>query len=89
MRINVFAWIMPDDDLDGYDPITYRASIPAGLTFTVMTKNWHRGLDAEIFDALLTLLPVDSVSTFIALVCPLRTTQQGVLAQPSTNVALA
>jgi hypothetical protein len=55
-----------DVDLDGYVPITYRMSIPARLTITATAKNWHRAVDTGIIDALLTLLPVDSVSTFIA-----------------------
>ena len=55
-----------DVDLDGYVPITYRMSIPARLTITATAKNWPRGVDTGIIDALLTLLPVDSVSTFIA-----------------------
>ena len=66
--VNVFAWIMPDADLDGYDPIIYRSSIPARLTFTAtsgMGSNRHHGVDTGIIDALLTLLPVDSVSTLI------------------------
>jgi hypothetical protein len=65
MRVNVFAWIMPDADIEGYQPFKYNASIPARLTFTATSTNWHRGIDIDIFDSLLTLLPVDSVSTFI------------------------
>ena len=65
MRVNVFAWIMPDADIEGYQPYKYNASIPARLTFTATGSNWHRGIDFDIFDSLLNLLPVDSVSTFI------------------------
>ena len=65
-HVNVFAWIMPDADIEGYDPNKYHASIPARLTFTATSTTWFRGVDIGIFDALLTLLPMESVSTIIA-----------------------
>jgi hypothetical protein len=66
ISVNVFAWIMPDADLDGYDPIAHSASIPARLMFTATGINWHHGADTGIIDSLLTLLPVNFVSTLIA-----------------------
>ena len=65
IRVDVFAWIMPNADLDGYDLWKFDASILARFTFTATGTNWHRGVDLGIFDALLGILPVDSISTFI------------------------
>ena len=65
-RLKVFAWIMPDADLDGYNSWRYDASVPARLTFTAEGMNWRRGVDMRTFDALSAILPVDSVLTFVA-----------------------
>jgi hypothetical protein len=61
-RAEVLAWTMPDaDDVHDLDNL-FTASVPAPLKFAA-TGDWDYGVDTTIFDALLTLLPVDSVST--------------------------
>jgi hypothetical protein len=54
----VLAWTMPDADLNFY------SSAPC-LTFAAKGSNWLDGVDTTIVDALLTPLPVNSVSTLI------------------------
>ena len=64
-RAKVFAW-EPDTD-NGSVPYSLSRnsglSDPARLVFTATCRNWDYGVDTGIFVALLTLLPVDSVST--------------------------
>ena len=63
----VVAWTMPDADVKVCDPDTlFSASVSARLMFAATGINWHYGADTAIFDALLTLLPVNSVSTLTA-----------------------
>ena len=57
MHAKFFAWTKPDAHL--------YSSISPRFAFTVMA-NWNPGVHAEIFNALLMLLPVDSVSTITA-----------------------
>ena len=62
-RVMMDAWTMPDADINFCD---------TNLSFTATafverdSVKWLRGVDAAIFDSLLTLLPVNSVSTLIA-----------------------
>jgi hypothetical protein len=59
----VFAW-MPDTDNEGSVPYAlFRPSGPACLMFTATCSGWDYGVDTGIFDALLTILPVGSIST--------------------------
>jgi hypothetical protein len=73
--VNVIAGIPADADLEYYpvDPNRYNKSIPARLRFAsrfpFSGSNWHRGVDIGIYDALLAVLPLDSVSTFHAQYC--------------------
>ena len=65
-HVKVVAWTLPDAELEECDPrYLSSTSIPARfkLMFTATGSNWNPGVDAEIIDALLMLLPVDSVST--------------------------
>ena len=56
----VHAWTLPNADRKFYDVF---APIPANLMFTARGK-WLKGVGNAILDALLTLLPVNSVSAF-------------------------
>jgi hypothetical protein len=61
-RAEVAAWTMPDAD-DVHDLRTlFTASVTARLKFGA-TGDWDDEVDTAIFDSLLALLPVDSVST--------------------------
>jgi hypothetical protein len=66
-RAEVLAWTMPDAEITVSDPTTLlSASVPAGLMFAATGRDWLKGTDTAIFDALLTLLPVNSISTLTA-----------------------
>ncbi|KAF8481675.1 hypothetical protein DFH94DRAFT_404322 [Russula ochroleuca] len=66
-RAEVVAWTMPDADVKVCDPDTLlSASVSARFMFSVTGINWPYGADTAIFDALLTLLPLNSVSTLTA-----------------------
>jgi hypothetical protein len=55
---------MPDSDIKADVPNTlFRASGPACLAFTVTCRNWDFEVATRVFDALLTHLPMNSVST--------------------------
>jgi hypothetical protein len=63
----VYAWAMPDVDAEVCDLDTLGdTSRSASLLFSARGKKWRNGVDSAILDALLTLLPVNSVSTFTA-----------------------
>ena len=59
-QVKVVAWTMPDTDLNSN--ILFDTSITARLVFTA-TVSWNTRVHNEIIDALLMLLPVDSVAT--------------------------
>jgi hypothetical protein len=61
-RAQVVAWTTPDADVAVCNPNTFSAPFPACLMFTAI-GNWPDGVGTAIYDALLTLLPVNSVST--------------------------
>ncbi|KAF8481684.1 hypothetical protein DFH94DRAFT_732388 [Russula ochroleuca] len=62
-RAKVLAW-MPDTDNEGSVPYTlFRASGPARLVFTATCRSWDYAVDTAILEALLNLLPANSVST--------------------------
>jgi hypothetical protein len=66
-RAEVLAWSTPNTDVKVYGPATFvSASVSARLMFAATGKDWLEGVDTVIFDALLTLLPVNSVSTLSA-----------------------
>jgi hypothetical protein len=58
-RAEVIAWTMPDAD-------AVCTPVSACLMFAAMGCDWFNGVDNVIIDALLTRLPVDSVSTLTA-----------------------
>jgi hypothetical protein len=63
MRVMVDARTMPDADVNFCNPnLSFSASVFVGRG----SVEWPHGVDAAIFDSLLTLLPVNSVSTLIA-----------------------
>ncbi|KAN0102366.1 hypothetical protein V8E52_005581 [Russula decolorans] len=63
----VYAWATPDADVEVWNLDTLRnVSRSACLLFAAKGNMWGNGVDTAIFDALLTLLPVDSVLTFTA-----------------------
>jgi hypothetical protein len=65
-RAEVVAWTMPDADVRVCNPTTLLSeSVSARLMFTA-TGNWNHEVATAIYDALFSLLHVDSVSTFTA-----------------------
>ena len=61
---NVVAWTIPDVDSKFIDPnAMVRESVPACFIFTSTGRKWPPGVDTEILEALLTHLPLNSVST--------------------------
>jgi hypothetical protein len=63
----VYAWAMPDVDVEVCDLDTLGdMSRSACLLFSAKGDYWRNGVDTAIFDALLTLLPVNSVLTLTA-----------------------
>ena len=69
-RAEVLVWTMPDADINVCDSTTLLSeSASARLMFTATCEpgmEWHNVVVTAIYDALLTLLPVNSVSTFTA-----------------------
>ena len=63
----VYAWVIPDADVKIHDPATLRdTSRSSCLMFAAKGDKWRNGVDTAIFDALLTLLPMNSVLTLTA-----------------------
>ncbi len=66
-RAEVVVWDVPDADIKVSDPDTLRsASVSARFMFAAFGNNWSYGVDTTIFDSLLAMLPVTSVSSFTA-----------------------
>ena len=87
-RAEVYAWAVPDADVEVLDLDTLGdMSHSACLLFSAEGNKWRSGVETTIFDALLTLLPVDF--RFNVYCTEPHSTQQGVLAQTCTKVALA
>jgi hypothetical protein len=64
---DVYGWAMPDADVEIYGPATLGdLSRSTCLTFSAKGNMWRNGVDTAIFDALLTLLPVNFISTLTA-----------------------
>ncbi|KAN0102369.1 hypothetical protein V8E52_005584 [Russula decolorans] len=67
-RAEVVAWTTPDADVKVLSPTSLLSeSVSARLMFTATVIRWNNEVVPAIYDALFTLLPVDSVSTFSAL----------------------
>jgi hypothetical protein len=67
IHTKVVAWTMPGADAKDCDPSTlYSAPGPARLYFALTGRKWNYGLDTAIFDAFVTLFPVNSVSSLTA-----------------------
>jgi hypothetical protein len=63
-RAMVVAWTMSDTDTKASVPNTlFRASGASCLLFSATCGSWNHQMTTAIFDAFLTLLPVNSVST--------------------------
>jgi hypothetical protein len=64
-RAEILAWTIPDADLEVYKPATLpHATDSARMVFAVTHEGWwHSATDTVIFDAMLTHLPVDAIST--------------------------
>ena len=63
----VDAWSIPDVDVEVCDLDTlHDMSRSACLQFSAHGHNWRNGVDSAIFDALLAVLPMNSVLTFSA-----------------------
>jgi len=61
----VLVWDVPDADIKVSDSDTlHSASVSARLMFAAFGDNWRYGVETIIFDSLLAMLPVTSVSTF-------------------------
>ncbi|KAF8492740.1 hypothetical protein F5888DRAFT_1636895 [Russula emetica] len=64
---DVLTWTRPGADIKVCGPnALVEMSSSACLVFAAKGKGWNYGVDAAIFDALLTLLPVNFVLTFTA-----------------------
>jgi len=67
-RAEVVVWTTPDADVKVINSTTLLSeSASARLMFTATGMHWNHEVVTAIYDALLTLLPVNSVSTFSAL----------------------
>ena len=68
MRAEIVAWTVPDADVEVCEPITLLgAPSSTRLVFSATGFDWDRdGMEVTIFDALLTHLPVDAISTLTA-----------------------
>jgi hypothetical protein len=67
MCAEVYAWAMPDADAEiSYPGTLGDMSSSACFVFTAGGDKWRNGVDSTIFDAILTLLPANSILTFTA-----------------------
>jgi hypothetical protein len=68
MRAEIVAWAVPDADVGVRDSVTLeKAAVSARLDFSVMSyRGWRDGMEAEIFDAMLSRLPLNAISTISA-----------------------
>jgi len=65
---DIIAWTVPDADLEVCDIGTMiKASASARLVLSVTASGWRYGTDTVIFDAMLSHLPLDAISTLSAL----------------------
>jgi hypothetical protein len=77
-RVEVLAWSRPDADFQDLDSnLLFRASVPTRWNFTGTDNiDWVYGVDTAIFDALLTHLPLNSVSTLTAQTADIRLSKE-------------
>jgi hypothetical protein len=68
MSAEIVAWTVPDADLEVRDSVTLKkTAVSARLDFSVMSYHgWRDGMEAEIFDAVLSRLPLNAISTLSA-----------------------
>ncbi|KAH9021722.1 hypothetical protein EDB85DRAFT_2278349 [Lactarius pseudohatsudake] len=65
MYTSVRVWTKPNIDVISHSPIDFPKVMPsARMTFSVANQDWFPGTPAEIFEAAMTVLPVDSLVTF-------------------------
>jgi len=64
----IVAWTTPDADLEVYDLVTLtKAAVSARLVLSItLDGGWRDGMDTAIFDAMLSHLPLDAISTLSA-----------------------
>ena len=77
-RVEVLAWSISDADFKDRDPnLLFRASVPVRWVFTDPVHiDLVYGVDTAIFDALLTHLPLNSISTLTAQTTDIRLTKE-------------
>lgn len=67
---HMFAWTGTGIDVKMFKPIDFLDSmLSASLVFSFMNDNWFLGAHAEIFDATIAALPLDSFMTLISENC--------------------
>jgi len=64
-RAEIIAWTVPDADVEVQDPITLLgAAVSARVVFSATSDiSWRDDTDTEVFDAMLTHLPLNAIST--------------------------
>jgi hypothetical protein len=64
----IVAWTIPDADLEVSNSVTLiKAAVSARLVLTVTTDSgWRDGMKTAIFDAMLSDLPLNAISTLVA-----------------------
>ena len=71
MHVEIVAWTVPDADLEVSNSATLiKAAASARLVLTVTSEcesEWHEGMESGIFDAVLSHLPLNAISTLSAL----------------------
>ena len=67
-RAEIVAWAVPDADLDVSNSVTLiKAAVSARLVLTVTTDSgWRDGMKTAIFDAMLSHLPLNAISSLSA-----------------------
>ena len=68
MRVEIVTWAVPDADVGVRDSVTLeKAAVSARLDFSVVSyRGWHDGMEAEIFDTVLSRLPLNAILTLSA-----------------------
>ena len=68
MYAKIVAWTVPDADNDVCNSVTLiKASVSARLVFCAFSESgWRDGMETVVFDAVLSRLPLDAISTLSA-----------------------
>jgi len=70
MHAEIVAWTVPDADVEIYDWFDLKkAAVSARLNFIVIPESrcqWYEGTESVVFDAILSRLPLGTISTFSA-----------------------